>query len=101
MWPELVKAKRNVQEITKKLDELLKSQNSLTKKEIAYHKQNLISEFDEAVAVIEGQLAEFRDNMDAHRNQLRSRSDFLKRHNYSVNHKSKFRRNFRRLDNKI
>lgn len=87
MWPELLKAKRNLQEIISELDNLLKKQNSLTKKEIAYNKQNLLDEFSESSAVIEEKLREFRKNLDDHRKQLRSRADFLKRHNYSVGNK--------------
>jgi len=89
MWPQLYKAKKNLIEITKEIDELLKKQNSLTKKEIAYHKQNLLDEFDESAAIMEEKLEEFRKNIDAHRRQLRARSDFLKRHNYSVRTKRK------------
>ncbi len=89
MWPELIKAKKNLAEITREIDELLKKQNSLTKKEIAYHKQNLLDEFDESFLLIEEKLSEFHKNLDSHRKQLRSRADFLKRHNYSVRDKRK------------
>lgn len=84
MWPQLSKAKQNMQEIIKEIDEILKKQNSLTKKELAYHKEILLSDFDEASAVIEEKLKEFESNLESHRKQLKAKSDFLKRHNYSV-----------------
>jgi predicted nucleic acid-binding Zn-ribbon protein len=80
MWPELLKAKENINEIEKQIDQLLKNHNSLTKKEIAEHNDTMIAEFEASLEAINDQLNEFAMHMKNHHKYLHSKSSFIKRH---------------------
>jgi hypothetical protein len=80
MWPELLKAKQNVQEIEDLIDELLKSHSSLTRREIARHGDTLAADFEETLEAIRDRLDEFALHMKNHRRYLHSKARFVRRH---------------------
>lgn len=80
-WPELYEAKKKANEISVEIEKLLKEHNSLVKKEIAKHSEKLLSETDETIILIKEKLKELQKNLDNHKNQLKARSSFLRRHN--------------------
>ncbi len=79
-WPELLKAKENLQELSREIDKLLKNHNSLTKKELARQRDTLLAEFDASLDVIKEQIDEFILNMENHRKYIISKSRFMNRH---------------------
>lgn len=80
MWPELLKAKKNVKEIEQEIDLLLKMHNSFTKIEIARNGDTLVADFEESLDAIKEELNDFAMHMKNHRNYLYSKSNFMKRH---------------------
>lgn len=81
MWLELSEAKKNSVNISREIEKLFKEQNSLLKKEIASHKEKLLTETDEAVSLIEEEYRELIKNLRNHRKALEAKSNFLRRHN--------------------
>lgn len=80
-WPELYDAKKKSAETSNIIEKLLKEHNSLSKKEIAQHKDKLLADIDESIAAIDGLHKEMLAEMKNHRKQLEAKSEFLKRHN--------------------
>ncbi len=80
MWPEILKAKKNIKEIEQQIDVLLKNHNSFTKREISMHNDMMIAEFEESLGAIKEQLNEFALHMQNHRKDLYSKSRFIRRH---------------------
>jgi len=79
-WPELLKAKKNILEISRELDNLLKNHNSLTKKELAKQNDTILSVTDDLLNAIDGQIDEFITHIKNHRKYIESRSRFVRRH---------------------
>lgn len=84
MWPELVRTKENVQNISLEIERLLKNHNALYKKEIANHKEQLLADTQDAMAIIEEEIRHLKSNMTDHRKRLEARAVFLKRHNKRI-----------------
>lgn len=84
MWPELLKTKKNIQNISLEVDRLLKNHNALYKKELADHKEQLVTDTREAVEIINEEIRQLKRNMENHRKQLEAKANFLKRHNKRI-----------------
>lgn len=84
MWPEILKAKRNADKISIEIEKLMKNHNALTKKEIASHRDQLVSGTQESILLIEAEIVQLRNSMKSHRKQLEARAAFLKRHNKRI-----------------
>lgn len=80
-WPELYEAKKKALEISAEIEKLLKEHNSLMKNEITKHSEKLLSETDDTIILIKEKLKELQKNLGNHKNQLKAKSSFLKRHN--------------------
>ena len=81
MWAELQEARNRANEISKKVERLLKEQSSLMKTEIAKHSDNLIIDVNDSLVEIEKEYREMIKDIERHRKALQTKSRFLKRHN--------------------
>ena len=81
MWAELQSARDRANEISKKIERLLKEQSSLSKSEIAKYPDKLILDIEESLAEIEIEYRELIKNVEKHRKVLNAKSRFLRRHN--------------------
>lgn len=79
-WPELLKAKKNMDNMQAEIEKLVKNHNSFKKEEIAKQDDTLIAEIDNALERIQEEAAEMQKNIINHRKYVRSKSRFLKRH---------------------
>lgn len=84
MWPELIKTKKNAENISLETEKLIRNHNTLYKKEIARHKDRLLADTDESIAAIEKEMEELRKNLESHRKQLETKAVFLLRHNKRI-----------------
>jgi len=84
MWPMLHEARDNAKNILNEIEKLLKNNNSLTKKEIAQHKEILLENLDESMKTISEQIQELENSLKKHRKYLEAKSLFLKRHYKSI-----------------
>ncbi|MBI4170241.1 MAG: hypothetical protein HY514_00975 [Candidatus Aenigmarchaeota archaeon] len=79
-WPELLKAKRNLENMQIEINRLIRDHNSFRKKEIAKRDDILLAEIDNAIALLEEETEEMKNNIINHRKYVSSKSRFLKRH---------------------
>ena len=83
-WPELYEAKKKANEISNEIEKLLKEHNSLFKNEIAKHGEKLLNETEDITELIKEKTREMEKSLKNHKNQLKAKSIFLKRHNSRV-----------------
>lgn len=83
-WPELKKAKRNAEEISIEIRNMLKNNNALTKKEIVKHPDTLAIHLDNSIGMINEASKEMIKNLKNHRKYVMNKSKFMKRHYKSV-----------------
>ena len=79
-WPELLKARKNLQTASYEVDKLLKNHSSFTKKEIARQEDVILAEFDKSFDIISEQMNEFLLNIKNHRKYIMAKSSFINRH---------------------
>ncbi len=84
MWAELRDARNHADEISKKLQRLLKEQSSLMKNEIAKHSDKLIADIDDSLVEIEKEYKSIIENIEKHKKVLKAKSKFLRRHNNRI-----------------
>ena len=81
MWAELQSARDRANEISKKIERLLKEQSSLNKSEISKYSDRLLIDVDASLEEIENEYKEMIRHIEKHRKALRAKSTFLRRHN--------------------
>jgi hypothetical protein len=79
-YPELLKAKKDLEEINKEIDMLLRSHNSLTKKELSQQGDTICSITDDCMNSVEENIEKLRANLKNHRKRIESRYKFVRRH---------------------
>ena len=84
MWPELAKTRKNIQSISAELEKLLREHNSLNKKEIANHIEQILADTESAMETVEEEIKQLKRNMGNHRKQLEAKYAFLRRHNKRI-----------------
>ncbi len=86
MWAELQSARDRANDISKKIERLLKEQSSLSKSEIAKYSDRLLIDVDASLEEIEKEYKEMVKYIENHRKALRAKSTFLRRHNSRDKH---------------
>ena len=86
MWAELQSARDRANDISKKIERLLKEQSSLSKNEIAKYSDKLMLNVEESLTEIESEYIEVLRDIENHRKILASKSRFLRRHNSRNKH---------------
>jgi hypothetical protein len=81
MWPELAEARKKSINISREIEHLFKEQRSLMKRDIAAHKEKLITETDDSISLIERECKEILKSLKMHRKSVEAKSNFLRRHN--------------------
>lgn len=79
-WPALLKAKDNARAVSNELDRMLKNGNSLSKRDIARHKETILADIDRSLAIIQEELDELQANLKNHRKYFEAKSVFIQRH---------------------
>ncbi len=81
MWAELQEARNRANEISKRIERLLKEQSSLMKSEIAKHSDKLVADIDESLIEIENEYKNMMKDIEKHKRALVAKGKFLRRHN--------------------
>ena len=81
MWAELQEARDRANEISKKIERLLKEQSSLMKNEIPKYSDKLLTDIDDSLVEIENEYKEMIKNIENHRKTIKAKTRFLRRHN--------------------
>lgn len=85
MWAELQSARDRANDISKKIERLLKEQSSLNKSEIARYSDRLLVDIESSLQEIDNEYKELVKDIEKHRKALRAKSTFLRRHNSRTN----------------
>lgn len=80
VWPELRKAKDNVDNIYMEINRLIKNSNALTRKELANNADTIISQLDQTIEAVENESTELLHNLNNHRKYLAAKRRFVRRH---------------------
>ena len=75
-WPALLKAKDNARNISIELNKMLKEAGALNKKDIVNYKGTILSEIDNSIGLISGEIEELERNLKLHRKYFEAKFVF-------------------------